>query len=396
MPFSSEKNASGQKPIIQPRFTLAYGYPVHFTAGVFGPGNSLLSEILLPPGSEVVPRILLLLDGTLDTALPELKDRMARYFHRLNLDLAGDPMVLPGGEQCKNDLSVLHSIYDAVADRGIDRHSYIIVVGGGALIDVAGFAAATAHRGIRLIRIPTTVLAQNDASVGVKNGLNFAGRKNFIGSFAPPNAVINDLELLETLEERDRRAGLAEAIKVALIRDQQFFEWMEANAEALNRFVLGGAPGPEVQYVIYRCAELHLKQISNGGDPFETGSARPLDFGHWSAHFLEEISQHSIRHGEAVCMGMVLDSLYSQSVGLLSGDQRDRILGLVQKLDFPIASDLWKKLDVKSALESFREHLGGELCITLLKAVGKGVEVHEIDNAMMQKLAESLTSGIPV
>ena len=171
-------------------------------------------------------------------------------------------------------------------DQRIDRHSSVIAIGGGAMLDVVGFAAAITHRGVRLIRMPTTVLAQNDAGIGVKNGVNYLGKKNFLGSFAPPFAVINDFTLLYTLRPQQWRDGTAEAVKVALIRDRAFFEWIEANAARLVE-----RDSTAFRFLIRRCAELHLEHITAGGDPFERGSARPLDFGHWSAHKMESLSQ---------------------------------------------------------------------------------------------------------
>src|SRR4029079_4140447 len=120
--------------------------------------------------------------------------------------------------------------------QGLDRHAFVMAVGGGALLDLVGYAAATTHRGGRLLRVPTTVLAQNDSGVGVKNGVNAFGVKNLVGTFAPPFAVINDLRFLQTLEPRERVAGMAEAVKVALVRDASFFEWMEAEAAGLAAF----------------------------------------------------------------------------------------------------------------------------------------------------------------
>jgi 3-dehydroquinate synthase len=247
------------------------------------------------------------------------------------------------------------------------------------LLDVVGLAAATAHRGVRHVRIPTTTLSQADSGVGVKNGINAFGKKNFIGTFAPPYAVINDFQLLASLAPRDKRAGYVEAVKVALIRDKEFFESIEGDAKRLSEFEPAA-----MQRLIYRCAELHVNHIATGGDPFEFGSSRPLDFGHWSAHKLEQLSEYKIRHGEAVAMGIALDTLYSRKLGLLDEDSAERVLQLLEALGFELYANEFLhansegSLLVLDGLEEFREHLGGELTITLLKAIGKGVEVHEV------------------
>src|SRR5690606_4062586 len=249
-------------------------------------------------------------------------------------------------------------------------HSYVIGIGGGAALDLVGYAAATTHRGIRHIRVPTTVLAQNDSGVGVKNGINAFGMKNMLGTFVPPHAVLNDSAFIHVLPGRDKRAGMAEAVKVALIRDRPFFEWLEEKAEALALFA-----SEPLDKLIRHCALLHMRQIAHGGDPFERGSVRPLDFGHWAAHKLEALSAYELRHGEAVAIGVALDTRYSVLAGLLpEGDDR-RVRALLERLGF----DLWHdacdargpdgRRSLLAGLEEFREHLGGELTVTLLRAI---------------------------
>jgi 3-dehydroquinate synthase len=349
-----------------------------FSEDVFAVANPALGDAL----TDRTPRkVLILLDQAVATAQPGLPARIEAYFSaRSNLlRLVSPPVILPGGERAKNSPELINEIHAQIDRHHIDRHSYVIAVGGGALLDVAGFAAATAHRGVRHVRIPTTTLAQADSGVGVKNGINAFGKKNFIGTFAPPHAVINDFSLLATLPPKEMRAGYIEAVKVACIRDRPFFEEMERDVEKLVAF------DPAVmKRLIYRCAELHLNHIVGGGDPFETGSARPLDFGHWAAHKLEQISDFQIHHGEAVAIGLALDVIYSRQIGLLEEAAADRILNLLRGLGFSIfASRLLVKdsrgeYQILAGLEEFREHLGGELTITLLKEIGRGVEVHEM------------------
>jgi 3-dehydroquinate synthase len=258
----------------------------------------------------------------------------------------------------------------------------VIAVGGGALLDLVGLAAATAHRGVRHVRIPTTTLSQDDSGVGVKNGMNAFGKKNFIGTFAVPWAVINDFELLASLSPRDKRAGYIEAVKVACIRDAAFFETIEGDAAKLREFDPGA-----MQRLIYRCAELHVNHIATSGDPFEMGSARPLDFGHWAAHKLEQISDYKLRHGEAVAIGIALDVIYSRRMGFLHAAGADRVLKLIEDLGFEIFAnellhaDSGGALVLLKGLEEFREHLGGQLTITLLREIGLGFEVHEMHSS---------------
>jgi 3-dehydroquinate synthase len=230
------------------------------------------------------------------------------------------------------------------------------------------------------VRVPTTVLAQNDSGIGVKNGINAFGVKNFVGSFAAPFAVINDAEFLSTLQRRDRIAGIAEAVKVALIRDADFFEWLCENRRALAEL-----QPDATRTMIRRCAELHLDHISGSGDPFEFGSARPLDFGHWAAHKLESLSGHELRHGEAVAIGLALDSRYSVEQGWLAEADFERIAGLLSGLGFELVHPaLFEtgpdgELAVLGGLRDFREHLGGDLTVTMLKAPGRSFDVNEMD-----------------
>jgi 3-dehydroquinate synthase len=228
------------------------------------------------------------------------------------------------------------------------------------------------------------VLAQDDSGVGVKNGVNLFGVKNFCGTFAPPFAVLNDIDLLTPLSQRDKIAGMAEAVKVALIRDARFFAWLERHADHLTTF-----QRPALAQMIQRCAELHMRQIAHGGDPFETGSARPLDYGHWSAHKLESLTKHHVRHGEAVAIGIALDARYSVLAGMLAAGREERICALLEHLGFRLwhpALEMARpdgSLAILDGLREFREHLGGELTVTLLEEIGRGAEVHEIDEARM-------------
>jgi len=368
-------------PSIERTISVQFRHQVHFTLGVFSPLNALLNDLLLDNKSGPVRKVLVVCDETLVSSQPDLVENITSYFDIFGhgLKLVCPPMILEGGERAKNTDFHVTEIHSHIDRFHIDRHSYVIAVGGGALLDVVGLAAATAHRGVRHVRIPTTTLSQDDSGVGVKNGINAFGKKNFIGTFAPPFGVINDFQLLQSLPVRDKRAGFIEAVKVALIRDRDFFETIESHADDLIRF----EPGP-VQQLIYRSAELHLNHIAGSGDPFEFGSARPLDFGHWAAHKLEQLSEYKIRHGEAVAIGIALDVVYSRKCHYLDAASCERILVLLERLGFEVfANELLNvntqnELQVLKGLEEFREHLGGELTITLLEKIGKGIEVHEM------------------
>jgi 3-dehydroquinate synthase len=378
--------ATAATAVLWQRFAVPFEYPVHFTERVFDPDNPTLAETVARLEPDRRHRCLVFVDDGLLAARPGLSDEIEAYAraHARAIDLVGAPVPVPGGERIKSELYFIEQMQQTLFDHHIDRHSYVIAVGGGAVLDAVGLVAATAHRGVRHIRIPTTVLAQNDSGVGVKNGVNLHGVKNFVGAFAPPFAVLNDIDFLGTLEPRDRVAGMAEAVKVALIRDGEFFNWLEREADGLAVF-----ERPVMAHMIRRCAELHMHQIAHGGDPFEMGSARPLDYGHWAAHKLESLTRHHLRHGEAVAIGMALDARYSVLSGHLAAGEEERICFLLEHLGFR----LWHpalgnrttdgRSVVLAGLQDFREHLGGELTITLLSGVGVGVEVHEMDEALV-------------
>ena len=365
--------------MIQRSIQVGWQLRVFFTENVFAPDNPVLRDALADTGPR---KALVVLEDSLAQALPGLGRQIETYFsaHAPQVRLVHPPLFACGGERAKNSTTLVSEIYSQLHRHHLDRHSYLIAVGGGALLDVAGFAAATAHRGVRHVRIPTTTLSQADSGIGVKNGLNAFGQKNFIGTFAPPFAVINDFNLLATLAPRDKRSGYVEAVKVACIRDANFFDEIERNAGQLAAFESGA-----MKQIIRRCAELHLDHIATSGDPFEAGSARPLDFGHWSAHKLEQLSHFNISHGEAVAIGIALDVIYSRQIGLLNPASAARILNLLEKLGFKLFAEELLNADnanlpaILSGLEEFREHLGGELSVTLLAEIGRGVEVHEMN-----------------
>ncbi|MCX8099638.1 MAG: 3-dehydroquinate synthase [Geminicoccaceae bacterium] len=368
------------------RFSVAYEYPVVFTRGLFRPDNPALASTIARLEPDRRHRCLVFLDDGLLQVRPGLADEIRAYaaHHRARIELVAPPLTVPGGEKIKNDLFHIEWMMGLVYDHRLDRHSFIVAVGGGAVLDAVGLVAATSHRGIRLVRVPTTVLAQNDSGVGVKNAVNLRGSKNFVGTFAPPFAVLNDLDFVDLLPPREKIAGMAEAVKVALIRDRAFFEWLERNTNALAAFE------PEAMaWMIRRCAELHMRQIALGGDPFETGSARPLDFGHWAAHKLESLTRHHLRHGEAVAIGIALDTRYSVLAGLLPAGSDERVCALLELLGFRLWNPALEarlpdgSLALLQGLREFREHLGGELTVTLLAELGVGVEVHTMDERLI-------------
>jgi 3-dehydroquinate synthase len=368
---------------------------VRFTDGLFDAANPTFRESL-PGGPGGAAKVLVIVEEALALARPGLCAEIHAYAeaHARAFRLVCPPVVVPGGESVKNAYFRVSEVHALIDRHHVDRHGYVVAVGGGALLDMVGLAAATAHRGVRHVRVPTTTLSQDDSGVGVKNGINAFGKKNFVGTFAPPFAVLNDFTLLETLPERDKRAGYVEAVKVACIRDAAFFGWIEENVVPLARFDAG-----PMRHLIRRSAELHLEHIATSGDPFEMGSARPLDFGHWSAHKLEQVSEYRIRHGEAVAVGIALDTIYARRRGYLDEGSACRVLGVLRGLGFGLfcpelaLRDDAGRLVVLAGMDEFREHLGGRLTLTLLRGIGAGFEVNEMDLGEVEAAVEELRAG---
>ena len=378
---------------VRQRIDVKWDFPVTFTHAVFAPGNPVLVETLHRLGENRRHRAMIFMDGQVASALPLLAKQATAYFaaHPQHLELVAEPQIVPGGEAVKNDFGLVEKFMRLMLEAHLDRQSFVIIVGGGAVMDAVGLAAALVHRGLRQVRVPTTVLGQNDAGVGVKNGVNFLGGKNAIGTFAPPFAVLNDFDFLLTLPDRDWLCGVAEAFKVSIIRDRAFFDELVASAEKYpaRDFAV-------MQALVVRCAEIHLEHIRTGGDPFEYGRARPLDFGHWSAHKLELLSSFRISHGEAVASGVLLDSIYAARKSWITEAELAAIREGLQRSGFRLwFAELGQRetdgtRTIFGGLRDFQEHLGGELTVTFPRGIGARHEVHEIDLALMERALQEL------
>ncbi|TWU44891.1 3-dehydroquinate synthase [Novipirellula aureliae] len=325
-----------------------------------------------------------------EKAVARLSDRVERISSQLastdRIERVCPIVLIEGGEAVKNSQAVVQQILSTVNEGNLDRRSYVIAIGGGAMLDAVGFAVAIAHRGIRLVRIPTTTLAQADSGVGVKNAINYFGKKNWVGTFAVPWAVINDTTLLHTLSDRDYVSGFSEAVKVALLKDRNEFDWLCTNANAI-----AAREDSVSTRAIFRSCQLHLQHITNGGDPFEMLEARPLDFGHWSAHRLEALTNYEIRHGEAVAIGVAIDCLYSvEKLGFPLQDAM-RAIDCLRRLQLPLWHSALEPMDrIIEGLEEFRQHLGGRLTVTMLNGIAESVNVHEMDVPLMQHSIQAL------
>ncbi|MEQ9408641.1 MAG: 3-dehydroquinate synthase [Fuerstiella sp.] len=371
-------------------FTVSFRHQLRFTDDVFGRDSNTLLK-LLEASEGLTPRVQFWLDEHVAEANPDLIQRIRQFCrqHREDLRVAGNTQIVPGGETVKNDIHIVERMLKCFHHADLDRRSYIVVIGGGAVLDAVGFAAAIAHRGIRLIRIPTTTLAQADSGIGVKNSINLFHKKNWVGTFAVPWGVVNDRKLTETLSDRDFRCGFSEAVKVALLKDADFFRRIEAQASAIC------AREPVCWPVIADSARWHLKHITAGGDPFEMLEARPLDFGHWSAHKLETLTSFELRHGEAVAIGVAVDTVYSSLAHGLPAEDAERVLNCLQSLGLLLDhAALHDTEELFQGLEEFRQHLGGQLTVTMLEAIGSPINVHTVDRHLMRQAISTVADRV--
>lgn len=370
-------------------FQVPFVHRLRFTQDVLGTDQQTLVDVLEPSGQQPA-RVQFWLDECLATARPDLRQKLRAIVaaHPGRLVMAGNIQRVPGGEAIKNDIHILERMLKCFNAADLDRRSYVVVIGGGATLDAVGFATAIAHRGLRLVRLPTTTLAQADSGVGVKNGVNLFGKKNWVGAFGVPWAVINDASLLDTLSDRDFLCGFSEAVKVSLLKDPAMFTGLCRVASRIRARDMAAA-GP----MIRASAKLHLDHITCGGDPFEMNEARPLDYGHWSAHKLEVMTDFQLRHGEAVAIGVAIDTVYSSLAHGLPWADSERVLRCLTDLGFSLGHESLENVETLFAgMEEFRQHLGGRLTLTMLQAVGDAINVNEVDHAKMREAIQRVAS----
>ncbi len=367
-------------------FAVPQSQRMRFTDNVFEQDQQVLLDLLKPSGSPQC-KVQLWVDSNVANAAPEKIAKLEKLLDQAaDVELTLPAQHMKGGESCKLDPTQVERLLKSFNDANLDRRSYVICIGGGAVLDVVGFAAATAHRGIRLIRLPSTTLSQDDSGVGVKNAVNYFDKKNWLGSFATPYAVINDMSLLDALPDHDFLSGFSEAVKVTLLKSAPAFEQLCRDAKSI------AAREPEpVARAIRISVLLHLMHITHGGDPFEAREARPLDFGHWSAHKLEALTEYGLRHGDAVAIGVAIDCLYSVHAHGLPEARAHQVLRCMEDLQLPLYHPvLDDPTPIFDGLEEFRQHLGGRLTVTMLREAGDPVDVNEIDEGLVARAIDEL------
>ena len=325
-------------------------YRVYVETGALTRINELVGQYL--PGR----RVAMIADASVDELYRGGRMGAARW--------AGETITFPAGETSKTRDSWAR-LTDSLMERGFGRDSGVIALGGGVTGDLAGFVAATYMRGIPYVQVPTTLLAMLDASVGGKTGVDTARGKNLVGAFHPPAAVIADPQTLVTLPDRAYRAGLAEAVKHGLIADQDYFEWMEANATEL----MSRNQNP-LTHLIRRSVEIKAEVVS--GDERESGRRAILNAGHTVAHALEQVSGYELPHGEAVALGLVVECELAEQLGVASGGLRKRVTTLLSRLGLPVR--IPPRLEgstVFGSMASDKKNRSGQIHFALASGVGE-------------------------
>jgi 3-dehydroquinate synthase len=303
------------------------------------------------------------------------------YLNKLSASLAGKTIAtleLPDGEQFKTTDS-LHKVLDKLVVTGANRDTTVIALGGGVVGDIAGFAAASYMRGVGFIQVPTTLLAQVDSSVGGKTGINHAQGKNLIGAFYQPGVVLIDTDTLQTLPARELSAGLAEVIKHGAIADSEFFDWLEANVDAL----VAGEPDA-LAHAIQRSCEIKAEVVAE--DEREAGRRAILNFGHTFGHAIENsVGYGELLHGEAVAIGMLMAAELSN----IEPASRERLRKLVQRAGLPISPPPVGAGRLYNAMSMDKKVVRKQLRLVLLHRLGDAFISSDFDEARLRQVLEA-------
>ena len=337
----------------------ARSYPIHI-----GPG--VIADAALYRDAINDAKVLLVTNSVVDPLYGE------RVRHALSAN-ALTTLVLGDGEATKT-LTTLGQVFDAAIAAGLARDGVIVALGGGVVGDIAGFAAACYQRGIRYLQVPTTLLAQVDSSVGGKTAVNHPGGKNMLGAFHQPIAVIADVEALQSLPRREFAAGLAEVVKYGLIRDPDFFEWIEGNVEALM-----GRDADALIYAVERSCQNKAEVVA--ADEREHDQRALLNLGHTFGHAIEAGVGYGVwLHGEAVAAGMCMAADLSCRLGWLEPDVAARAGSVLSQMGLPIRAPSNLSRDyMLSQMGRDKKVLAGRLRLVLLRGLGKAVVSNEFD-----------------
>jgi len=306
----------------------------------------------------------------------------------LSLDAAGvfdaHLVVIPSGEESKS-IELMEQLYSRCIRKGLDRKSFIVALGGGVIGDLSGFVAATYLRGIPFVQVPTSLLAMVDSSVGGKTGINLPEGKNLVGAFHQPQLVLADLETLQTLDDREYRAGLAEVVKYGIIYDDAFFSLLEENGSE----ILDVTNVDLLAKVVGRCCEIKADVVAQ--DEREGGLRAILNFGHTVGHAVEKVAGYgAVVHGEGVAIGSVFAARASVEQCNLSQTDCDRIEKIFSDLKLTVRAPKYKWTQLRSALSVDKKTVDGRPKFVLIPALGTASIGNEIPEPTLKKLWEEL------
>jgi len=347
-------------------------------------GNDLLSKTNLL-AENIRSKQLMVVSNT--TIAPLYLEKLMQSLQGLAPEgLEINSVILPDGEQYKT-LDAVNDIITALLDKRYSRNCCLLALGGGVVGDITGFAAACYQRGVDFIQLPTTVLAQVDSSVGGKTGVNHVAGKNMIGAFHQPKAVIADTSVLETLDDREVSAGLAEVVKYGLIRDAKFFDWLEDNIEKLvNR------DADALAYIIEQSCNNKAEVVAE--DERESGIRAILNLGHTFGHAIETgLGYGKWLHGEAIALGMLMAADLSHRMGWVSEDVTDRIEKMLVKLNLPVAlPDDLDPVKMRELMSVDKKAKDGVLFLILLKGIGEAVVTDEFNEDLLMETLHHFSS----
>ncbi|WP_258341741.1 sedoheptulose 7-phosphate cyclase [Saccharopolyspora gregorii] len=356
------------------------GYDVRVLTGLLSPSNSALADACgTAPGRS--PRCLLIVDDSVDVLHG---DRLRAYFEAWSIDVKWH--VVPGGEQSKN-LDEVVAITEAMTGMGILRRSEkVVAVGGGAVLDVAGMAAGLYRRGVPYVRVPTTLIGQVDAGIGVKTGINHGTHKNRLGSYYAPEVALIDPEFLRTVPKRHIANGLAEIVKMALIKDAALFDLLELAVHDLDAAAFAdGEPGGPAVEIMSRAIGGMLDELEP--NLWEEVLERSVDYGHTFSPSLELRADPPLLHGEAVAVDMAVCVALAHNRGMLGTADADRAIGLLRAAGLPVTDPVFTTDLLVEALRDAVKHRDGEQRIPLTDGIGSATFVHDITR---EELGEAL------
>lgn len=366
-------------------------FPVRFARGALRAASRELLAVLRRREPFARHRVLFVVDAGLAKARPAVVEAAAGYAraHRGSLELAAAPLVVPGGESAKERDELGRWLRARLLAAGLDRRSHVVIIGGGALLDAAGFVAATTAGGLRATRMPSTLAAQAAACVSLRSAIHVPGARDAKGCLAPPFGVVVDSALLEGLDERERASGLACAAAAALAGDADFFHWLCDHAVALA----AGEREP-LETLVRWSLRLALARASEQ-DALACGGQPAPGPGEWAGRAVEELCAGRLRWGECLAVGLAVDLLLSRELCGLDPHACEGALGLLRRLSLP-AWDRCLELETDGrpalleSLEQSRRRAAGQLCVPLLHDIGQTLELDAVDEAAVVRAVETL------